>query len=1086
MKLAFAMLDMPHWHEVRERGVCFENLYDTLYGYSYCFDPYLLAALGDVPALIQEAALRERLAKFDLLLSPERQVTAALFPAWPADKPALWADPPPELAATLCAGATADWVQALREKLVFAEGQPLFFLSQRLLSTPMGFWAFQPQADDRVLGRVGERPFWLVRGNAAYGSVNNPFRLNYLHYSMATQGAFVTNLIRTVFTLLGRDPQSVPLLGADVADLRRDFHAFGACLALLEYGLLEGGYDPAELCAAHAPLLTAARAFVAGSAEFARAGLQTAFTALYEIRRRHFPFVRGCIDIPHAGILAADGGLAELEWPEYTRTFLSYMADLAESLGYRFSLEYNVGGLVETARRHPEIIARLGRLWLAGKIDFVNGSWAGPLQQYSDIDLAAREFELGQEALEKLFGRRCESYACQEFSFLPSFPGLLRDFGYTRVAHITQNRGQVPETQHNHLNWRGKDGRTIPAVGHHTLDLVKRGVNFYIEWPTLFRGAQKLGIPRLDSPCMQDQAQVYLREEVVRAERYAPLFGEHVTLPDVLPHGLEADLPAETFSWDEYSWEQPCNGPICYHWISVFEQVLRYARRTARAETLAAAAGIPAQDRLRPAWEWVLYLESHDNELVPHGSAGDFYSRNYLDYYGPVFDPATAYFGTLMQAKSPGIEALLGEVETAALARLGLTAVSGGKPGRRVLLFNPFPQPLAPGGWFPWAGADFRAAGDGCELRSFNGRCYWSGTLAAGSRTTMATALRPTAGTRLPATAAWRVSPGPAQAVELRSPQSLPADDCRPPESSASLPLAGPSQPGRAGTTPAAPVSARSSWAVAPVDDLGARFRRTQLRHTADAAFAVSQAEWSCRRPTGPDTVVRVEFVQIAGCPLLFLHVEVTGYRPNGTDKRNAALRLRFTPTAGDIDGVDYFVSHFLEPSRKTEMTSSPYVARVQTRHGALALLNQGSLWYQNQGGAVDVAIMMPDERVTHRDLAVGWNLAQPIATAVRQLDRPLLVRETGTDAWAGIRVQVEPASVWVSSWRSDGVLRLSETAGRTGDAVLQVTPVPAGAVFLGERGRHQEPLSVLADGSLRVRLKPYESAAIRLTQRSP
>ena len=45
MKLAFVMQDMPHWHEDRDRGVYFESLYEALYGYSACFDPYALTIL---------------------------------------------------------------------------------------------------------------------------------------------------------------------------------------------------------------------------------------------------------------------------------------------------------------------------------------------------------------------------------------------------------------------------------------------------------------------------------------------------------------------------------------------------------------------------------------------------------------------------------------------------------------------------------------------------------------------------------------------------------------------------------------------------------------------------------------------------------------------------------------------------------------------------------------------------------------------------------------------------------------------------------------------------------------------------------
>jgi hypothetical protein len=65
-------------------------------------------------------------------------------------------------------------------------------------------------------------------------------------------------------------------------------------------------------------------------------------------------------------------------------------------------------------------------------------------------------------------------------------------------------------------------------------------------------------------------------------------------------------------------------------------------------------------------------------------------------------------------------------------------------------------------------------------------------------------------------------------------------------------------------------------------------------------------------------------------------------------------------------------------------------------------------------------------------------------------------------------------------------VLRLSETAGTTVDAILKVEPAPSSAAFLGERGRCSEPLPTAPDGSLRIHLNAYESVAVRLTVSRP
>ncbi|MBU4211601.1 MAG: hypothetical protein KKD33_03345 [Verrucomicrobia bacterium] len=1060
MKLAFVMQDMPHWHEYRNKDLCFEYLYEALSGYSFSFDPYLLTALGEVPSLVEKNDFLARLEDFGAVVSPQRALTEALHARWPENKPALWVDPPAAIAAIPCKSRNPDWVLGMHEKIVFTPNPGPAFLRGHDYYCRRGFWAFEPGPGDIVIGWVGERPIWMVSNRRGYGSINNLFRLSGQTLLAESAAAFITAYVRALLAVLGRPFESVPPLNGKPENVRRDFHAFGACLALLAFGMREAGHDPDELRGSFAPIMQGAQAAVAGRERDAREALREAFGFLHATRQRHFPFERGCIDVPHAGVIGPDGGIAELEWPELTRNYLADMCAMAEAWGYRWSMEYNTGSLVQTARRHPEIIRRLGRLWRANKIDLVNGSWSGPLQQYTDIELAAREFEIGQDAMQKLFGRRCETYAAQEFSLMPSFPGLLRDFGFKRAAHLAQNRGRAPASKHNRFNWRGKDGRVIAALGQHPLDLTNRGVNFYLEWPTMFMGCLKQGLTRLDSLALQDQSRLFFREEMVRAEQYAPVLGRHVTIPDVLPDGPDADLPVESFMFDEYTFEMHCNGPICYQWISIFEKVLAYAHWATRVEQLAAAAALDSSADLAPVWEWILYLEAHDTELVPKGTAGDFYSRGCMDYFGPHYNINTEYFGKLLADRAPEMEAALSRVERAALTKLGLKPVSGGKAPRKVALHNPYAQPLGPGGWFPWSGKDFTAVSAGVRLTGWNGRCYWSGTLPAGESVWLKTAPpvgRRWSGKRPKPALGWELRPDGSHAL-----RAIPAD------------------------------GVQGAVSLIPEDGKKSVFRRTALQYAGNAGFAATRVTWIGKDRKGWETTINADFVQLAGCPLVFVHIAILGYEfAVSTNKEfneagtpfcmaKNALRLRFTPCSR-LQRVQYFVSHFTETSRKTRQTSSPYVALAETGQGALAILNRGSIWHVRKGKSLDFVLMVPYEITSRRDLAFGWNIGQPVTTAIRQMDPPVLAIKGGTTSAAPMTVRAECADVWISSVRPDGQARLSETAGARTEVRLRVTPPPAVVEFLGERGAKHEKPELSADGIVRFTLNPYESAAIRI-----
>lgn len=1042
-RMLYVAPDMPGWTEDRRRGVCFEHLYAALYGYSLCFDPYILAETQSVPVLCEAAKAGEVLHAFDVLVCSDARLSDGLQGAWDPARAAVWMGASPQTAAPFSAKDTP-YLQALRDPLEFDSPHDIpAFLPERdrYAQTPNAYLALEPAAGDRTFGSVAGRPMWLVRGTVAVCALPLFPRFLWEGFSPALSAGAATVFARATLAAMGSRRSSVPAVDPSARSLRRDFHAFGIAYVLVDSAFRTADVPLPALDSAFRSLLQAARHAAAGAAHRARADLALAFRALAAVRSRAFPLDLQYIDMPHNGILSAWSGLAEGEWPEYTRRYLEYMADLAERLGYRFTLEYNVGSWVRLGERYPKLIRRIARLWAQGRIELVHGSWSGPMLQYADVELAAREFELGQQGLHRCFGRRCESYACQEFSFTPALPGLLRQYGFRRAVHLTQNRGQVPLSKHLFLDWQGKDGTRIPALGHDPLSLVKRGVNFYLERFRTFTEARRRGVRSFVDVCMQDQSRLVFREELVRAEQYAPVLGRHRTLADALP----ADgtrLPAEPFRFDRYQWEQPVNGPISWDWISMFQRIFAWRHRAARAEMLAATTGT-AKDAgtWDTVWDWILYCQSHDNTLVPGGIPGDFYSGSAPDYVGVRLMPPDSY-GAILAAQAPDVDRLLGTVERQALLKLGLEWPHENTMPSKGFLFNPYPTTRIGGGWFPCRLPDGSFRAEGLRVCIWKGRCYWSGTVAVQQALSL--------GTHTPLRMAFggRAARGTNPRVRIA----------------------------RGGRICIVQTGKPALW-LRPVAAGYPPFRRIALDHAAHGDFQVSRAVWETRNVQKAACRVKLLLVRFNTDDSLHLHAEITGWTAPGERKYEDLLALEVAAASG-WRRFSCFAGHFTETSRKRNVTSSPYLAHAQTEGCTLAVLNYGNIWLRNTRRNLQLCLMVPHETERRRDFTLGWDLADPVLRAVQALEQPLLL--TGRPIAAALRLAMHAPGVWLSSWRPDGRMRLSETRGKAAEAALSITPAPAGAVletFCGE-DRRSFPCR---DGIVRVPLRPWESLQVRL-----
>ena len=1019
MKLAVVKLDLPHLQEDRESGRCFEYLYAWMEGYCLCWDPYLLARLGETPVLVGPE--QARAGGYDLLVVGGRQVTEELAPA--TLTPGLWLDPPEEL---LAGFAHVGRIRSRCERLSLVGND------EHYLPEWECYWGLEAGRDQTAVGEIGDRPLFVAERGIGVCACDF-FRLFYnLQYRRpeVVKAAAATALTRALYAVLGEDPALAPPCSPEPSSLRRDFHSFGAMIEIFRFLLAEAGESCAALPEIGAQVVEAARAYVDGEADRARDLLGQAFRHLAAERQQRFPLKLYMVDTPHCGILFPEGSMFEAEWPHYLQEFLHGFLPFLGAGKYRLSLETSVVSLKELVRRYPRYADVARRLIAEGKLELVNGSWSGPLQQYSGLEAAYREFEVGQAALREM-GLPIDSYVCQEFSFTPAFPGILRDLGYKTAWHGTQNRGWCPEGKDLFFNWQGADGRALPVLGQHHLGLPRRGSNTYIELPFTFLKAREENVPEMVVILMQDQGYIHLRFEMIRAHQYAPVFVEHATLGEIMAARAGQALPEQSFRMDEYYWEQPYWGSVSVDWLSGLERHYAYTSRLLGLESLAAAAGVRLGDALAASWETALGRESHDAELCSAATTGSFY-HSMPDYEGPREGGS---LGDLLDARQEVETAAVEAVEERALGALGLSSAVAA-PGPAAVL-NPWPAARKYGGLFYGVKSGLSLEGEGLRGGTLAGLGYVAGEIAGG---------------------AW-------EAVALSSVADGP-DSLR-----ASRPLLWEIAPGQAEDLVLTNGDLR--LALLPRLAAGGAFRRLEAQTGAAGSLSWYEAHWL---EPDQEIEVRVRLVQVAGSPLLHLDTETHGYDPGIVDKLENALYLRLE-TASDLLGHEAFISHFLQATRK-EIITSPYLLLSRLPAGALTLINYGNIWHRVEPRAIEAALMFPLEGALRRRLALGWQLDDPIRAAA-EMNEPLsLVAAAGSGQAPGA-VQVEAPGVLVTSRRPEGMMRLAETTGQPRPVTLRFSGPVATAEFLYERGQTDRP--VVNGAEVSFSLGAYEVVAVNV-----
>lgn len=475
----------------------------------------------------------------------------------------------------------------------------------------------------QVLAHVAEHPALAVQpGRAVFAF--DPLRVIHRYLSSADPRITwdFTDLI--IQAILGRPAD---LIAGDHHDLRRDFHAFGINLMLL-LQMAEAAGKTLDVTLTVEQVTAAARTFLQKDYAAAQTMLTAQFSELARFRRMLAGKAVYFMNLPHGGILFENEGYAEYDSPSEAAQVLNLFLDWSDRFGYHFAPDIGAGTLREFQKIYPQTVKRLKNAWDEGRIEMVNGSFSQPYLQLFPVWDQERQFARGQEIMTELFGRSCTVYAAQEIALHPALPDLLANARYAYAIHRCANLGQAPLDEAAIIDWTGPQGGVIRALPAHPLRSERRNAEIYRHLPILLTSKRNDNIPWVVFTNFMDQSfiDIYV-EEVVRSNRYAPVWGKFVTPTEFFEETQAVPAVPRRYHLDDYYYHLTLNSEFHHHQVGGYssEQAFLFAQSRALRQN----GGDPAQ------LDELLNQQAHDCYIIPYFTTGYFMETAFSDYSGP-------------------------------------------------------------------------------------------------------------------------------------------------------------------------------------------------------------------------------------------------------------------------------------------------------------------------------------------------------------------------------------------------------------------------------------------------------------------
>ena len=586
---------MPYTENFREERprLCWEYMYGWIDGYGVCFDPVIQNGRTEVPLFCNGAP--ESVSEDQFYITSCREATLEFFPESVAGL-------------FLCPDDGGESRRSMKERL----------------QTPVGNY-FYP-VDFPVVSSGGDDPNWLL-GEKSVLKRNGKQKLLYFElFSMLGYQVqeFPHKRLKIAADMLAELlalPRSDFDNTEDAGEFRLDCQCFGISRLFLQWTLRLLGEDPEQVSASDAAYLEAVKFYAEQNLESAVESLKNAFDILYQIRTKYIPLDLQIAEFPHAGILLPESGFFELEWPEGTRGIVNAHLNDVERNNYAASFELSGSDWCALQKQFPEMVKRVGKLWDQKKIDLTNGTWGLPYAFVSPMNLQYFQFRCGQEAFRSVFGRAPELYECQENSLTPQMPELLVHFGYKKAIHTAQNHGTPKYDDDPQIRWTSPSGSGVHALTASKPEQVKLGLNFFLDLPLQFLKYKDL--KTVYSFNMMDLGYIPFRECLIRAARYAPLFGRFILASSLFNDG--ENLPAKTYTADDYKFSSDSfyRNYTNRNALSHFEQIFGFSAEW-RALQMLWNDEIPEEKKIA---QLLCTYEAHDCDRVQGQRPGEFYIR---------------------------------------------------------------------------------------------------------------------------------------------------------------------------------------------------------------------------------------------------------------------------------------------------------------------------------------------------------------------------------------------------------------------------------------------------------------------------
>lgn len=517
-----------------------------------------------------------------------------------------------------------------KEKITFRLGPSRTALYYLPIWRGMSYYRLDASSEWRAIASIGELPGVLLRQGTAVFAFN-PLRVIHRYLNMAEPAStrdFTDLIVRAILAASGCDQE------LDDHDLRRDFHALGISVLLMcqMHRAVGRIFSVEEL---RPTLQQAARQYLCGDYDEARRLLGGLFKAIKQKREQLVGVPVYIMVMPHGGILFEREGYAEYDWPEAAARVLNLMLDWTDRHGFRFAPDIGASTLEQLAKTHPATLQRFKAAWDQGLVEFVNGTYSQPYLQVFPMWDQDKQFELGLNTFEKLFGKRPTVFASQEMALHAGLPTLLKKHRYQYAIHRAQNLGTALRDSAALIEWcaPGEQGTSIRTLPAHPLRSEKRGGEIWRHLPILLTSERNQGLPFIALSDLMDQTFIDIyNEEIVRANQYAPVWGEFLTPTEFFHRTATLTAEQRSYDLDDYHYHLDLSGyPGNTRYSGGYSSELAFMLRESLRLREMEAAGQRDPQALRLLME----QEAHDCYIIPQFAQGQFMGSGLTDYSGP-------------------------------------------------------------------------------------------------------------------------------------------------------------------------------------------------------------------------------------------------------------------------------------------------------------------------------------------------------------------------------------------------------------------------------------------------------------------